>query len=193
MASEGVTHMIPVDSFQVKWEKFAARAGFKDAAAARAHYEPFLNHDRPKPSLTGRENFHNAENCSKQIQPCSISTRESIADPKQLHPPPAIPISARYALRYVAGSEHGVAQLVGPLNVAKFQQAHRSGQPGYAVRYTPYIIETTRSVLGRSAIAFFSDVDFDNADTTPSLDMFTEKVNISKDIEQLITLELDGK
>ncbi|RYO85822.1 hypothetical protein DL764_009106 [Monosporascus ibericus] len=36
----------------INWEKLAARAGFKDAAAAKAYYEPFLQPDEKTPAGT---------------------------------------------------------------------------------------------------------------------------------------------
>ncbi|CAJ2514338.1 Uu.00g024570.m01.CDS01, partial [Anthostomella pinea] len=48
----------------INWEKLAARAGFKDAAAARAHYNPFLKPDWLDTSLTDRKDPHDAEGSS---------------------------------------------------------------------------------------------------------------------------------
>ncbi|KAH9903859.1 hypothetical protein F4778DRAFT_781236 [Xylariomycetidae sp. FL2044] len=52
----------------INWEKLATRAGFKDAAAARAHYEPFLKPDRPGTSLTDREGPRDIEGRSERAK-----------------------------------------------------------------------------------------------------------------------------
>ncbi|KAI1181634.1 hypothetical protein F5B17DRAFT_436549 [Nemania serpens] len=36
---------------KVNWDKLAAKAGFKDGATARAHYEPLLNRNHPDDAL----------------------------------------------------------------------------------------------------------------------------------------------
>ncbi|TGJ78184.1 hypothetical protein E0Z10_g10578 [Xylaria hypoxylon] len=49
--SEKITAKDMMAVAKVNWEKLAARAGFKDGATARAHYEPLLNLDYPDDAL----------------------------------------------------------------------------------------------------------------------------------------------
>ncbi|KAI0190100.1 hypothetical protein F4808DRAFT_465724 [Astrocystis sublimbata] len=49
--SERVTAKDMVAVAKVNWEKLAAKAGFKDGATARAHYEPLLNRNNPNDAL----------------------------------------------------------------------------------------------------------------------------------------------
>ncbi|KAI0977462.1 hypothetical protein F4678DRAFT_455604 [Xylaria arbuscula] len=46
---------------KINWEKLAAKAGFKDGATAKAHYEPLLNTDRPGDAARKRQNLYGTE------------------------------------------------------------------------------------------------------------------------------------
>ncbi|KAI0904013.1 hypothetical protein F4823DRAFT_616533 [Ustulina deusta] len=57
MSTHVTSNRIP----EVNWEKLAAKAGFKDGATAKAHYEPLLNTDRPGDAAKKRQNLYDTE------------------------------------------------------------------------------------------------------------------------------------
>ncbi|KAI0398823.1 hypothetical protein F4802DRAFT_603595 [Xylaria palmicola] len=68
MASDKITAK---DMMAVNWEKLAAKAGFEDAATARAHYEPLLDPRCPNSTCAAagqKQRSHDNKAASMQVK-----------------------------------------------------------------------------------------------------------------------------
>ncbi|KAI3340360.1 hypothetical protein F4824DRAFT_487319 [Ustulina deusta] len=76
MASEKITAKDMMAVAKVNWEKLAAKAGFKDSATAKAHYEPLLNPDRPGDALGKGQRSHDNKAASMRVKTETLETKD---------------------------------------------------------------------------------------------------------------------
>ncbi|KAI0398763.1 hypothetical protein F4802DRAFT_603665 [Xylaria palmicola] len=83
MASDKIAAKDIMAVAKVNWEKLADRAGFKDGATAKAHYEPLFNPDRPGDAARKRHSSHDTEAGLKRVK-TELSDIKNMAESEQV-------------------------------------------------------------------------------------------------------------
>ncbi|KAI3331114.1 hypothetical protein F4824DRAFT_488331 [Ustulina deusta] len=74
--SEKITAKDMIAVAKVNWDKLAAKAGFRDGATAKAHYEPLLNPDRPGDTLGKGQCFRDNNAALKRVKTETLETED---------------------------------------------------------------------------------------------------------------------